>query len=50
MRFDFNAQLLKVLHDGAINGSTEVSVFIRDSASFITNLVVYVLEGLSNVC
>jgi hypothetical protein len=45
MSFDLGPQLLEVLHDGAVDRSTEVCVLVCDDAGFVADAVVYILCG-----
>jgi hypothetical protein len=43
MSFDLGPQLLEVLHDGAVDRSTEVCMLVCDDAGFVADAVVYIL-------
>jgi hypothetical protein len=49
MRFDFRSDLLEVLYNGALDGSTQISMLVGDDARLVSNAVVDVLFRRLNV-
>lgn len=47
MSFDLCSELLKVLHDRAVDGTTEVGMLISNDPSFVTYAIEYIL-GLTS--
>jgi hypothetical protein len=44
VRLDFCPNLLKMLNDGTFNGTSQISVLIRDKASFVSDSIIDVLR------
>lgn len=44
MGFDLGPELLKMLNDGAIDGTTKIGMLVRDDASLVSDATVDVLR------